>query len=161
MELTERVGEWLEGTNAAPDRVNPLLESLGSAPLREPTRIASLLRRPGVSVGGLLDALDLPDFAAEPGELEEVFAGTEMELRYAGYLDRERDRARTLQRQGGFPLPADLPYPELTSLSIEARQKLDRVRPATIGQAARIPGVSPSDLQNLVMEVRKGERVNG
>ena len=54
-----------------------------------------------------------------------------------------------------FALPGDLPYPELASLSFEARQKLERIRPATLAQAARIPGVSPSDLQNLVMEVRK------
>jgi len=79
----------------------------------------------------------------------------EMELKYEGYLARERERAGALQRQAEFALPADLPYPELASLSFEARQKLERIRPATLAQAGRIPGVSPSDLQNLVMEVRK------
>ena len=78
-----------------------------------------------------------------------------MELRYAGYLDRERERAEALHRQQDFMLPSDLPYADLLSLSTEARQKLERVRPENLGQAAGIPGVSPSDLQNLMVEVRK------
>ena len=92
---------------------------------------------------------------ADPQLLDEVLTTAEMELRYEGYLEKERERAETLRRQADFPLPEVLPYPELVSLSFEARQKLDRIRPATLAQAARIPGVSPSDLQNLVMEVRK------
>ena len=81
-----------------------------------------------------------------------------MELKYAGYIANERQRAERLERQAEFRLPADLPYPELESLSLEARQKLERVRPATLAQAARIPGMAPSDLQNLMMEVRKAQR---
>jgi tRNA uridine 5-carboxymethylaminomethyl modification enzyme len=92
---------------------------------------------------------------AEPHLLDAVLTTAEMELRYEGYLEKERVCAETLRRQADFPLPEALPYPELLSLSFEARQKLDRIRPATLAQAARIPGVSPSDLQNLVMEVRK------
>jgi tRNA uridine 5-carboxymethylaminomethyl modification enzyme len=78
-----------------------------------------------------------------------------MEVRYAGYLARERERAGALRSQADFALPAELEYAELAALSIEARQKLERVRPRTLGQAARIPGISPSDLQNLVVAVRK------
>ncbi len=66
-----------------------------------------------------------------------------------------RERAEVLRRQVEFALPADLPYPDLASLSTEARQKLDRIPPPTLRQAARIHGINPSDLQNLVMEVRK------
>jgi tRNA uridine 5-carboxymethylaminomethyl modification enzyme len=148
--------EWMDSTNAAPEAVNPLLVEAGSAPLREPARIGSLLKRPNVAIGDLLDAVgESPLSSVVAHEREEVLAGVEMELRYSGYLQRERERAETLQRQGDFPLPADLPFAELRSLSTEARQKLARVRPTTIGQAGRIPGISPSDLQNLVMEVRK------
>jgi tRNA uridine 5-carboxymethylaminomethyl modification enzyme len=84
-----------------------------------------------------------------------------MEERYAGYIARERDRADALRRNGDFPLPLELPYAQLRSLSHEARQKLERVRPGTLGQAGRIPGISPSDLQNLVMEVRKRTGIQG
>ncbi|HKP75927.1 MAG TPA: hypothetical protein VJT67_10320, partial [Longimicrobiaceae bacterium] len=85
----------------------------------------------------------------------EALVTAEMELKYEGYLARERERAESLRRQADFALPDDLPYPELATLSYEARQKLERIRPATLAQAGRVPGVSPSDLQNLVMEVRK------
>jgi tRNA uridine 5-carboxymethylaminomethyl modification enzyme len=84
-----------------------------------------------------------------------VSAGVLLFIRYAGYLPRAREPAEALARQAHFSLPDDLAYADLLSISTEARQKLTRVRPATLGQAARIPGISPSDLQNLVMEVRK------
>jgi tRNA uridine 5-carboxymethylaminomethyl modification enzyme len=156
LELGRRVGEWLAATSVRPDRVNPLLERAGSAPVRQATRLASLLRRPEVDDALLVGAAEAPPFAADDAAgLREALAGAEMELRYAGYLERERERAEALRRQDGFPLPDDLPFPELLSLSTEARQKLSAVRPSTLGQAARVPGVSPSDLQNLVMEVRK------
>jgi tRNA uridine 5-carboxymethylaminomethyl modification enzyme len=155
--LAERAAAWLGETSADPERVNPVLEEAGSAPLRQPVRLATLLRRPDVAVEALRAVLDpAPALdAADPHDLAEVLTGAEMEIRYAGYLERERERAETLRRQSGFALPADLAYGELLSISTEARQKLERVRPGTLGQAARIPGVTPSDLQNLVMEVRK------
>jgi tRNA uridine 5-carboxymethylaminomethyl modification enzyme len=83
----------------------------------------------------------------------------ELELKYAGYFERERSQAEKLQRMGHFPLPADLPYELFRSLSFEARQKLAARQPATLAQAASIPGVSPSDLQNLVLEVDRHRRV--
>ncbi|HEV2130514.1 MAG TPA: tRNA uridine-5-carboxymethylaminomethyl(34) synthesis enzyme MnmG [Longimicrobiaceae bacterium] len=154
LELAERVEAWLAGTNAPPEQVNPLLKAAGSSPISQPTRLSALLRRPGISALALAEAVgEAPE--AEPPVLEEVLAAAEMELRYEGYLERERERAEALRRQAEFALPADLPYASLASLSTEARQKLDRIRPASLGQAARIPGINPSDLQNLVMEVRK------
>ena len=86
-------------------------------------------------------------------------ASAEIELKYDGYLVREREAAARLAELASFGLPADLPYPELRTLSTEARQKLDRVKPATLAQAARVPGVSPSDLHNLVMETLRRGRV--
>ena len=156
-ELAARVGDWLSATALAPERVNPILRSAGSAVLAEPARIASLLRRPGMTTALLMGALadDAPRVEGAPAELEEAFAGAEMELRYAGYLARERERAGRLRRQDDLALPPDLDYGALRSIATEARQKLSAVRPATLGQASRIPGVTPADLQNLVMEVRK------
>jgi tRNA uridine 5-carboxymethylaminomethyl modification enzyme len=154
LELAERVGRWLRDTNASPAEANPVLEAVGSSPLREPTRLALLLRRPNVPAEALLDAVGgAPD--AERALLVETLTGAEMELKYDGYLAKERQRAAALQRHAEFAIPADLPWAELLSLSFEARQKLDRIRPATLAQASRVPGVSPSDLQNLVMEIRK------
>jgi tRNA uridine 5-carboxymethylaminomethyl modification enzyme len=129
---------------------------MGSAPLREPTRIANLLKRPNLALGDLLPVLSSEPLAeVDVFDRNEILTGAEMELRYGGYLDRERERALALRRHADFRLPPELPYSELFSLSTEARQKLGRIRPLTLGQAGRIPGISPSDLQNLVMEVRK------
>jgi tRNA uridine 5-carboxymethylaminomethyl modification enzyme len=155
LDLAARVDAWLRGTNAAPARVADLLSSAGSQPLREPTRLAAILKRPGITAAALAGAVGGAPVDGDAAATAEALVSAEMELKYEGYLCRERDRAETLRRQADFALPADLPYPALASLSFEARQKLDRVRPATLAQAGRIPGVSPSDLQNLVMEVRK------
>jgi tRNA uridine 5-carboxymethylaminomethyl modification enzyme len=157
-ELAERAGRWIRETRARPERVNDVLEEIGSAPLREAIPLARLLRRPGVSIERLRDVVDPFGGEGEDAEVAEVLAGLEMEERYSGYLDRERERARSLRAQDAFELPADLPYAELASLSTEARQKLGRIRPVTVGQASRVPGITPSDLQNLVMEVRKRSR---
>ena len=152
--LLARVDGWLKATNAAPAQANPVLEAAGSSPLDQPTRLAALLRRPNVPAASLVEAAGGFDGGDDPA-FAECLASVETELRYEGYLLRERERAETLQRQADFALPQDLPYPGLVSLSYEARQKLDRIRPATLAQAGRVPGVSPSDLQNLVIEVRK------
>ena len=79
-------------------------------------------------------------------------------MKCAGYLAREREAARKLAELADFRLPAGLDYGGILSMSTEARQKLDRVRPESLAQAGRIPGVSPSDLQNLVLEVLKRQR---
>ncbi|HEX8432350.1 MAG TPA: tRNA uridine-5-carboxymethylaminomethyl(34) synthesis enzyme MnmG, partial [Longimicrobium sp.] len=158
-ELAERVTGWLAATNATPEQANPVLAEAQSSPVSEPTRLSLLLRRPNVRGDLLVDAVGgAPE--AERHLLLDAIAGIEIEAKYDGYLKRERARATQLQRQAEFPLPSDLPWTALHSLSFEARQKLDRIRPATLAQAARVPGVSPADIQNLVMEVRKrGERL--
>ena len=82
----------------------------------------------------------------------------EIELKYAGYITREREAATRLAELANFSLPRDLPYAELMSLTTEARQKLDEIRPESLARAGRIPGISPSDLQNLVFEVLRRRR---
>ncbi len=93
-----------------------------------------------------------------PQVAEESWVSAQVELKYGGYLARERKGAKKLAELAGFHLPKDMDYEEIMSLSTEARQKLGRVRPESLAQAGRIPGVSPSDLQNLVLEVMKRKR---
>lgn len=140
------------GTTIAPRAAAAALAPTGTA-LAEPERVASLARRPGVSLRALLEAAGVP-IAAD----EQSVASAEIELKYDGYLAREREAAARLAELAAFVLPADLPYLELKSLATEARQKLDRVRPTSLAQAARIPGVSPSDLHNLVVEAARRRR---
>jgi tRNA uridine 5-carboxymethylaminomethyl modification enzyme len=84
-----------------------------------------------------------------------VLAAVEVELKYEGYVERERARAHKLREQANLRLDSHLPYHDFVTVSLEAREKLQRVRPESLAQAARIPGVSPADLQNLVLEVRR------
>ncbi len=137
-------------TSAEPANVDPLLRAAGSAPLAHAVRVAELAKRHGVSLDALMRSTGIR------GELSpEAVASAELELKYAGYFERERVQASRLQRMGDFALGADIVYAGMRSLSFEARQKLGAIRPLTLAQAARIPGISPSDLQNLVLEVTK------
>ncbi len=152
----EAAAAWAAGTSAAPELVNEYLEGRGTAPIAQPTPLAHLAKRPEVS---LLELVGPSGPLAGNGAPEaDALAAIEMEIKYAGYVVKERARAERLRRQARFRLPPDLPYLDLASLSKEARQKLDRVRPLTLAQASRIPGVDASDLQNLLMEVRRAER---
>ena len=129
-------------------RANPLLAAAGSSPVAGSSRVADLVRRQGLDLASLLAAsgVDLDPEATE---------WVEIELKYEGYLAREAAAASRMARMDGFALPSDLAYESLQALSFEAREKLAASRPETLGQASRIPGVSPSDLQGLLMEVAR------
>ena len=115
--------------------------------LDSPERIATLASRPHVPLLALLEA------AGAASNLDRVaILSVEIDLKYRGYIARERKAAERLAEMASFTLPLDLPYAGLASLSTEARQKLDRIRPGSLSQASRVPGVSASDLHNLVME---------
>lgn len=137
-------------TSLPPAAANAILEPLGSAPVRQPTRIAELARRQGVCLRDLVLAADLTTTLEQ-----DAVVTVELELKYAGYFERERAHADKLRRMSHLPLSSDLPYEQFRSLSTEARQKLALRRPGTLAQAAAIPGVSPSDLQNLLIEIER------
>ncbi len=138
-------------TSISPADANPVLRAMGSSTIDGPQRIAELARRPGVSLSKVLETIGekLPVESLEWAEIE---------LKYAGYLARERHSATRIAGMDEFQLPAELDYASLESLSIEARQKLVATRPQSLGQAGRIPGVSPSDLQSLVVAVIRWRR---
>jgi tRNA uridine 5-carboxymethylaminomethyl modification enzyme len=146
----QRVAVWFRDTTLAPGAVADVLRGAGTAETSEPVRAADLLRRPHVSAAKLMEAGGAEGLAS-PAAVEAV----EVDLKYEGYVSRERRRARTLREQAKVLLHKDLPYMEFRTLSYESREKLCRIRPETLAQAARIPGVSPADLQNLVLEVRR------
>jgi tRNA uridine 5-carboxymethylaminomethyl modification enzyme len=147
LDAEDRVTALARDTAIQPADANPILEASGSARIMEPERVASLVKRPGVSLAALLEGagIDAVDSA--------ICQSPEIELKYAGYLSREREAASRLAELEGFALPPSLPYAELSALSFEAREKLSHLKPETLGQAGRIPGISPSDLQGLVLAV--------
>jgi tRNA uridine 5-carboxymethylaminomethyl modification enzyme len=148
LQREEDVLEYATQSSIHPDVANPLLVRVGSTKIAEPTRIAELARRPEVILRELLEALDR-DFSGHDAEWAAI------ELHYRGYMDRERDAARRLAELESFEIPGDLEVSMAESLSFEAREKIGRVQPKSLGEAGRIPGVSPSDLQNLVFEIAK------
>ena len=139
-----------ESTSVRPEQIATLLSDVGSTPLPHAMRIAEIAKRQNVSLAVLFEMTGV-GMSIEPGAL----ITAELELKYAGYFERERVQAEKMKRMGEFPLPAALPYAELRSLSTEARQKLGALRPRTLAQASRVPGVSPNDLQNLVLEIER------
>ena len=147
----EEVLDLAERTVAEPAASNPILCGAGSSPVDSRQRVADLARRPRVSTAALLEASGV-------GVEGEDAEWADIELKYSGYLARERAAAGRLSQMDGFALPDGLEYEGLTTLSFEARQKLAIARPGSLGQAGRIPGISPSDLQSLVMEVLRRRR---
>ncbi len=164
--LAERLGLLTEGELRAAERrladeeaalqlarETTIAPTQAPVPIAESTRVAVVAKRPGVSLSGLFAAAGVgKDISAE------AIMAAEIEIKYDGYLAREREAASRLAELASFTLPADLPYLELRTLATEARQKLDRVRPSSLAQAARVPGVTPSDLHNLVLEATRWRR---
>lgn len=137
-----------ERTSVRPEEVRELLDAAGSAPLPHAVKIVEVARRQGVWLGDLFRAAGVGE-----GLGGDALTTAELEIKYAGYFERERVQAEKLKRMGDFVLGDGIAYGGMQSLSFEARQKLEAIQPRTLAQASRIPGVSPSDLQNLVLEV--------
>ena len=142
-----------EVTSIRPDQAEGVLGAADSSPLVHSVRIAEVARRQGVSLHELFRAVGIGSELSR-----DAIVSTELELKYAGYFERERTQADKLRRMGAFALDESLPYDEMESLSFEARQKLGALRPRTLAHAASVPGVSPTDLQNLVIEIEKRRR---
>ena len=155
LEEEARIRRWFVETVVRPSDVNALLAEVGTPPITQSVRAADLLKRPQVPAKELAVVGGAP---FDPSVEIDAVAAVEVELKYEGYVRREVERAERLREQADFVLPDDLPYAAFVSVSYEAREKLARIRPESLAQAARIPGVSPSDLQNLILEVRRWRR---
>ena len=126
------------------------LESIGSTPLHEGCKISELILRPQVGIKELAEVV--PELKAKMENLsDEIMESCEIQIKYAGYIKREQLEAAKLQRLDQIRIPDGFNYEEVQSLSTEARQKLSRIRPKSIGEAQRIPGVSPNDVSVLLV----------
>jgi tRNA uridine 5-carboxymethylaminomethyl modification enzyme len=141
-------------TSIQPGQAERILVAADSAPLAHALRISEVAKRQEVSLANLFEA------AGVGAELQrEAVVTADLEIKYAGYFERERVQADRMRRMGDFALDPTLDYAEMRSLSFEARQKLAALLPRSLAQASRIPGVSPSDLQNLVIEIERRRRL--
>ncbi|MBL7951363.1 MAG: tRNA uridine-5-carboxymethylaminomethyl(34) synthesis enzyme MnmG [Flavobacteriales bacterium] len=143
----------LRAESTSPETANPLIVPRGTSALKQKVRLYDILLRPQINYADLEPlSISVAEVAASAGELRaEVIEQVEIDVKYGGYLDKEREMAEKLTRLEDVPLELGMDYARLTSLSIEARQKLDKIRPNTLGQASRISGVSPADLSVLLV----------
>ena len=133
--------------------IDDYLISVGEEPLTQGRKLYDIILRSGVTIKGVAEAMPkLKKFIEKEGISEEVIAQAEIQIKYRGYIEREKFFADKLLRLENIAIPEDFDYEAMQSLTIEARQKLSRQRPKTIGQASRIPGVSPADINVLLIK---------
>ena len=151
--LTKQLKTKLREIGIIPAEANPLLEVKESALIGQQVKASSLITRPHISLSDLASISALTATAVSEVFNEEPLAveQTEILLKYEGYIDREEEQAQKHQRLENLQLPNTLDYIQIKSLSIEAKEKLSKIQPATIGQAARVSGVSPSDISVLLV----------
>ncbi|MCI7399758.1 MAG: tRNA uridine-5-carboxymethylaminomethyl(34) synthesis enzyme MnmG [Prevotella sp.] len=149
----EEIISFCKNTHVRKEDINPALEALGTTPLREGCKIADLVSRPqlnfetiGNIIPSLREAID-----RLPNRNEEIAEAAEIKMKYKGYIEREKMVAEKMRRLEDIKIRGHFKYSELTQLSTEARQKLEAINPETLAQASRIPGVSPSDINVMLV----------
>ena len=152
-ENIDRIVDFCMTTPVKPKTVNGFLESIGTAPIKGTVKIADLIARPQVNFKNLADQIpELKEILNSPkNRVDEIDEGAEIKMKYKGYIDRERVFADKMHRLEDIKIKGRFNYSEIHDLSTECRQKLERIQPETIAQASRIPGVSPSDINVLLV----------
>lgn len=153
-EQRDRLIEFVREFSLKPALINDALEALGTSPLKQGVKLVDLILRPQISIMSLvpyIDALRKEIERIEDVRRDEIVEAAEILIKYQGYIDREKMVADKIHRLEELRLPASMDYASIKALSTEARQKLERIRPVTVAQASRIPGISPSDINILLL----------
>ncbi|MBX7181714.1 MAG: tRNA uridine-5-carboxymethylaminomethyl(34) synthesis enzyme MnmG [Bacteroidia bacterium] len=152
---TEQIIKFFRNTSIGPEEINSALSEIGSSPIPHKVKMISVLSRPEISIEWLKDkSQGLSELFSGLGDrAQEYFTSAEVLLKYEGYIHKEEEMANKLNRFDGIELYDTFDYHSLLSLSTEARQKLSRIKPRTVGQASRISGVSPSDISVLLVHL--------
>ena len=152
-EAIERIESYCQNFAIKPKVINGALEALGSTPLVYGCKLEDLVARPELNFQKLMDII--PEFHALieqlPNRKEEIAEAAEIHIKYKGYIERERMVADKMHRLENIKIKGKFDYPTLSAISTEARQKLEKIQPETLAQASRIPGVSPSDINAMLV----------
>jgi tRNA uridine 5-carboxymethylaminomethyl modification enzyme len=147
----------LRETYVRPDEINDLLGDKGTQPISQHENLQKILRRPEIRLSDLCGFGRLELWEKLHDRLwQHIAEQVEIEVKYQGFIERERESIERFERLEEKKLPVDIDYRKLTALSAEAREKLNKLRPASVGQAARISGVSPADISVLLIHLRRG-----
>jgi tRNA uridine 5-carboxymethylaminomethyl modification enzyme len=149
----ERIIDFCKKTSVKPNEINSALERIGTTPLHEGTRLIELIARPQINLNNLSDLVPaLKEVLNEPlNRKEEIIEAAEVKMKYKGYIERERIIADKMRRLEDIKIKGHFDYSDMQQLSTEARQKLKNIDPETLAQASRIPGVSPSDINVMLV----------
>ena len=152
-EVKKRVLDYIRNTSVSPDEMNSMLDDLSSAGLRQKVKLFDVLLRPEVRISELImrGLLNVPDVDTKAFYWNELLESVEIAVKYQGYIERERLLAEKVKRLEGISIDFDIDFSSLHSISTEGRQKLKKHKPSTIGQASRISGISPSDINVLLL----------
>ena len=143
--------KFFKDTSVRPEEINPVLESKNSAKVKQQDKMFKLYARPNITIEDMRKVESVEGFI-QTNELDaEVIEQTEIQVKYAGYIEKEKNNADKLNRLENLKIPSGFDYNKLKSMSMEARQKLTKIQPVTISQASRISGVSPNDISVLLV----------
>lgn len=146
----EELWDFLKETKIFPSKINPFLEKVGSSPIKEPIRLIELLKRPEVDLYEIKNIVeDLQKFP------EEVLEEVEIEIKYSGYIEKQKKEVEKFKKWENLKIPEEVNYFEIPGLSIEVREKLSKFRPLSLGQALRIPGLTPSAITAIYVYLKK------
>ena len=148
---TEILSKFLNKQNIEPTIINKILEKRGSTKVNQKKKLFSFLSRPHVSFTDLLVSEELTKFIKKNNITKDVIEQVEITIKYGGYLNKEAESAKKLSKLEGIQIPEDFDYKKLHSISTEGKEKLNEIKPISIGQASRISGVSPSDINVLLI----------
>lgn len=148
---SEAFVQFFKDTSVTPDEANPILQAKDSAAVKQQDKMFKLYARPNITIDDVRQFKAVDDYIVEHNLDTEVIEQTEIQVKYSGYIEKEKNNADKLNRLEGLKIPADFDYSKLKSMSIEARQKLTEIQPVTISQASRISGVNPNDISVLLV----------
>ncbi|CAM4080396.1 tRNA uridine-5-carboxymethylaminomethyl(34) synthesis enzyme MnmG [Gillisia hiemivivida] len=143
--------DYLHDTSVTPEFSNPVLEAKDSAPMKQSDKIFKIFSRPNITMEDVMEFPGVNQFISENELNEEMLEQTEIQVKYAGYINKEKNNADKLHRLEDIKIPQNYDYSNIKSMSFEAREKLNKIQPVTISQASRISGVSPSDISVLLV----------
>jgi tRNA uridine 5-carboxymethylaminomethyl modification enzyme len=146
---TDRALKTMKNESVTPEEANKVLISNNSSTIKQKTRIDKILSRPQIKLNDLTKINSVKEKLS--GINKEAMEQSEIQIKYNGYIDRERETAKKLDKLEGIRIPNDFDYSKLAAISSESREKLNAVQPNTIGQASRISGVTPSDISVLLV----------
>lgn len=151
LSASEKMVQFFKNTSVTVEETNPILESKESAPISQSDKMFKVFSRPQIDLDDILKFEKVQEYISENDLDQEIIEQAEIQVKYSGYIEKERANADKLTRLEDVRIPEDFDYHKIKSMSIEAKQKLSAIKPVTISQASRISGVSPSDISVLLI----------